>query len=337
LDAALFAEIFDLLDHDGVHCYCLQNEWTSDWERSQRGYDFIRSFADKPMINTENHIIQDNCAGYSIPKEYVYSALWQDAIHGQRATAQWSWERGTPKDKVFNGLAPERPEILEMLGRCSLDLQRFSDELVPIQEESPTVVLMWSLASKVLGNTHRNAYIPASFLGEPVGFVNEEALAKYLKDGEKCRSLRSARVVILPGVTHLPDDSVAALKKLEREGVAILAVGDALAFDDIGRPRGETPWPSRAKIGDHSVFDLLAVEHENWNLPRRPRLVQPVYGVETHGYEKDGVCRLSICNQLRGSTEIELPSKGVDLISGKKVAKHFKLAPLMPLFVEYRK
>lgn len=337
MDAARFAEIFDLIDHDGVHCYCPQKEWMGDWSRSQMGYDFIRSFADKPMINTENHIIPDNCAGYGIPKEYAYSALWQDAIHGQRATAHWAWERGTPQQRSFYGMAPERPEILEMLGRCSLDLQRFSDELVPIQEESPTVVVLWSLSSKVLGKKNCDAYIPASFLGEPVGFVNEEALARYLKDGVKCRSLRAARVIILPGVTHLPDESVAALKKLEREGVSILAVGSALEFDDFGRPRGETPWPSRSEGKLHSVFDCLVAERGKWNLPRRPRLVQPVYGIETHGYEKDSVCRLSICNQLRGTVEIELPSESVDLISGREVAKRFKLAPLMPLFVEYRK
>ena len=339
VDAARFAETFDLINHDGVHCYCPQGEWLGDWIRSQVGYDFIRSFADKPMINTENHIIQDHCAGYGIPKEHVYSALWQDAIHGQRATAHWTWERGgkASYSKAFYGLAPERPEILEMLGRCSLDLQRFSDELVPIQEESPTVVIMWSLSSKVLGKSHGYPYAPASFLGEPVGFVNEEALAHYLKDGVKCRSLLSARVIVLSGVTHLPDESVAALKKLEREGVAILAVGDTLAFDDIGRSRSEMPWPSRAEAKNHAIFDLLAAECGKWNLPRRPRLVQPVYGIETHGYEKDGVCRLSICNQVRGPVEIELPSEGVDLISGKKVTKRFKLAPLMPMFVEYRK
>ena len=339
MDAARFAEIFDLIDHDGVHCYGPQGEWMGDWIRSQVGYDFIRSFADKPMINTENHIIQDHCAGYGIPKEHVYSALWQDAIHGQRATAHWTWERGgkASYSKAFYGLAPERPEILEMLGRCSLDLQRFSDELVPIQEESPTVVILWSLSSKVLGKSHDYPYAPVSFLGEPVGFVNEEALSRYLRDGVKCRSLRSARVIVMFGVTHLPDESVAALKKLEREGVSILAVGDTLAFDDLGRPRGETPWPSRAEAKDHPIFDLLVAERGKWNLQPRPRLVRPVYGIETHGYEKDGVCRLSICNQVRGPVEIELPSEGVDLISGKKVAKRFKLAPLMPMFVEYRK
>ena len=338
MDAARFAEIFDLIDHDGVHCYCPQSEWLGDWIRSQVGYDFIRSFADKPMINTENHIIQDHCAGYGIPKEYVYSALWQDAIHGQRATAHWTWERGgkASYNKLFNGLAPERPEILETLGRCSLDLQRFSDELVPIQEESPTVVILWSLSSKVLGKSHGYPYAPASFLGEPVGFVNEEALSRYLRDGVKCRSLRSARVIVLSGVTHLPDESVSALKKLEREGVSILAVGDTLAFDDFGRPRGETPWPSRVEGKDHTIFDLLVAECGKWKLPKRPRLVQPVYGVETHSYEKDGVSYMSICNQLRAPVEVELPSEGVDLISGKKMTKRFKLVPLMPLFVEYR-
>ncbi len=359
-DGLRFAEMFDWLDHDGVYFTEPKGTWPNRWVSHQMASDFLRSFADKPLMNTENHICQDNSAGMYISPEHAYSAIWQEAIHGMRMSAQWCWERGTKKLRVFEGLPPERPECLEAMGRCSLDLARLSDQLVPIQSEPPTVLMMWSLSSKVLDKRHDGCYAAASFLGEPLGFVTEEILERFLKDGRMRRPRSSARVIILPGVTHLPDASVMALKKLESKGIKIFAIGAELGYDDFGRPRGETPWKSASrrvaveKAGDDpfggAVSDTIADvifemksevvaktlfgEMKGWGLPSRPRLVNPVFGVESHGYEKDGVRRIALCNHTRKPLEVELDSDGVDLISGKPTSRRFTLPPLVPMFVE---
>ena len=358
-DGMRFAEMFDLLDHDGVYFPAPKGKWPNRWGSHQMASDFLRSFADKPLMDTENHILPDNSEWMSVSPVHCYSALWQEAIHGLRMSAQWCWQRGTPKETCFNGLAQGRPECLEAMGRCMLDLSRLSDELVPIQSEPPTVLMMWSLSSMVLGTKHSGCYTAASFLGEPLGFVTEEFLARYLKDGVMRRPLESARVILLPGVTHLPDESVAALKRLEAAGIKILALGAELAFDDLGRPRGKTPWRSLSrkvaveKTGDlfddkpsdtvediffelkaETAFEVLSREAANWNLPKRPGLVRPVFGVETHGYEQNGLRRIALCNHLREPVEVELETDGIDLLTMKPVPRKLTLPSMQPFFVE---
>ena len=348
-DGMRFAEMFDLLDHDGVYFPEPKGKWPNRWGSHQMACDFLRSFADKPLMDTENHILPDNSEWMSVSPVHCYSALWQEAIHGLRMSAQWCWQRGTPKETCFNGLAQGRPECLEAMGRC-------------MQSEPPTVLMMWSLSSMVLGTKHSGCYTAASFLGEPLGFVTEEFLARYLKDGVMRRPLESARVILLPGVTHLPDESVAALKRLEAAGIKILALGAELGFDDLGRPRGKTPWRSLSrkvaveKTGDlfddkpsdtvediffelkaETAFEVLSREAANWNLPKRPGLVRPVFGVETHGYEQNGVRRIALCNHLRKPVEVELESDGLDLISMKPVPRKLTLPSMQPFFVEFCK
>ena len=361
-DGMRFAEMYDWLDHDGVYFLEPKGKWPNRWGSHQMASDFLRSFADKPLMNSENHILPDNSESKSVPPVHCYSALWQEAVHGLRMSAQWCWERGTSKRPMCSGLAQSRPECLEAMGRCMLDLSRLSDELVPIQSDPPTVLMMWSLSSMVLGKKHSGCYTAASFLGEPLGFVTEEFLARYLKDGVMRRPLESARVILLPGVTHLPDDSVAALKRLESIGIMVLALGAELGFDDLGRPRGKTPWPSASrkaiaeKTGDdlfdgkpsdtvagmffelkaEIAFDILSREATNWNLPLRPRLSRPVFGVETHGYEQNGVRRIALCNHLREPVEVELESDGIDLISMERVPRKLTLPSMQPFFVEIK-
>ncbi len=361
-DGMRFAEIFDLLDHDGVYFPEPSGKWPNRWASHQMASDFMRSFADKPLMNTENHILPDNSAGMKVSPVHCYSALWQEALHGLRMSAQWCWQRGSNKEKIFHGLAPDRPECLEAMGQCMLDLARLSDELVPIQSEPPTVLMMWSLSSMVLGKDHSSCYAAASFLGEPLGFVTEEFLARYLKDGVMRRPLNNAKVIILPGVTHLPDESVAALKKLEASGIKILAIGAELGFDDSGRARGKSPWRSASrkaaveKTGDdlfdgkpsdtvadiffelnaETAFEILSREANKWDLPNRPRLARPVFGVEAHGYEQGGVRRIALCNHLRESVEVQLESEGIDLIAMKPVPRRLTLLSMQPLFIELR-
>ena len=360
-DGMRFAEMFDLLDHDGVYFPEPRGKWPNRWASHQMASDFLRSFADKPLMNTENHILPDDSAGMDVSPVHCYSALWQEAMHGLRMSAQWCWQRGKPNERVFFGLAPERPECLEAMGRCQLDLARLSDEIAPIQSEPPTVMMMWSLSSMVLGTRHSGCYAAASFLGEPLGFVTEEFLARFLEDGKWRRPLENARVIILPGVTHLPDLSVAALKRLEAGGVRIVAIGAELQFDDSGRARAEpTPWPSLSRaaavektgedlfdgkpsdtvadiffeLNPETAFEVFARVAPSWNLPLRPRLARPVFGVETHGYEKDRVRRIALCNHLREPVEVELEADGIDLLEMKPVPRRLTLPPMQPLFVE---
>lgn len=357
-DAMRFAEMFDWLDHDSAYFPEADGPWPNTWIAHQMASDFLRSFADKPLMDSENHVIPDNSAGVDVSPEHCYSALWQEAVHGVRMSAIWCWQRGTKDEPWFNGMPTERPECLEAMGRCQLDLARLSDELAPIQSEPPTVLVLWSLSSMVLDERHASApaavYAAASFLGEPLGFVTEEFLERFAEDGVMRRPLDSARAIILPGVTHLPDSSVEALKRLEAAGIRILAVGPELEKDDFGRPRGPTPWQSANRTvqggktrndGTGATFGtepelvakILFQAMEDWDLPARPRLMRPTFGVETHGYGQGGVRRLALCNHLREPVEVELEAEGTDLLTMAPTGWRLTLPSMQPVFVEFSK
>lgn len=344
VDLRDFARMFDYLDNDSL-CFHLDDpkaRCAARWQENEAAYDFLRSFAVKPTVNGENHNIVDKCRG-EVPPEHVYASLWQNAVHGQTATALWCWERGLSKDSIMIGLAPEHPNCLEALGRCSLDLQRLSAELAPIQAQRPTVLVLRSLSSAVLGSEGEGratlaAYAAASFLGETVGFLTDEALAEFASDGIRRLPLDTARVILLPSVTHLPRPAIAALRKLEKQGIAVLAVGEPLRSDDCGRPlKADSPWPCVAGADDEEIFRALVARMPAFGLDAKPRPVRPVFGVEAHGSAQDGVRRLTLCNQLRASVTVELESAGVDLISGKGTARSLVLPPRQPVFVEFGK
>lgn len=344
VDLRAFAQLFDYLDNDAL-CFHLEDpkaRYAARWRENEASYDFLRSFAVKPTVNGENHNIVDRCRG-EVPPEHVYASLWQNAVHGQTATAFWCWERGLSTNSIMIGLAPEHPNCLEALGRCSLDLQRLSAELAPIQTQRPTVLVLRSLSSAVLGSEGEGratlaAYAAASFLGETVGFLTEEALSEFATDGIRRLPLDTARVILLPSVTHLPRSAIAALRKLEEMGLVVLAVGELLRSDDCGCPLGAgSPWPCVAGADDEEIFRVLVSRLPMFGFDGKPRPVRPVFGVEAHGCACGGVRRLTLCNQLRHSLPVELEAAGVDLITGKKTGRMLLLPSRQPVFVEFGK
>ncbi|MGI6496994.1 MAG: beta-galactosidase [Kiritimatiellia bacterium] len=343
IDLVAFARMFDYLDQDAL-CFHLDDpneRYAARWKENEAAYDFLKSFAAKPLVNTENHNIVDKHRG-EVPSEHVYATLWQQAIHGQTAAAIWCWERGLDEKSIMVGLAPEHPNCLEALGRCSLDLKRLSVEIAPLQAQRPTILVLRSLSSAVLrdrtdGQDALSAYAAATFLGETVGFITDDTLEEYARDGVRGLPLDTAKVILLPSVTHLPRQAFDALRKLEEEGVQILAFGDELRADDCNRPmEAASPWPSLAGTDDAEIFDVLVARMDRLALDGKPRLAAPVFGVETRGYlAEDGRRRIALCNQLRKPVAVELESEGVDLITGQKTARSFELKSRMPMFVEY--
>lgn len=194
---------------------------------------------------------------------------------------------------------------------------------------------MCSLASQVLGeNGFLFGYMGASFVGEPLGVITDEALERFDSDGEKRLPLDTAKVIILPSVTHLTRGALSALRKLEKEGVRILVSGPAPAHDDCNREVVDMPWKSMCGPHEQHIHPALVEMLKGVDLPQRPRLVRPVFGVETHSYERKGRRFVSLCNHLRKPVEVELGASGLDLISMKPVEGRFALQPMMPLFVE---
>jgi len=299
--------------------------WYHQWWNMQAGYDMQRSAADIPIANTENHFHRDRSHQVYLPGEHTYGALWQNALHGQNASAFWCWERAYDKQGAsdFNGLILERPECLEAYAHCSLDLNRLADTLAPLQNLPPTVLVLYSTEYFLAGGagTFARAYRAANFLGQPLGVVTEETLVENATAVPPLRPFDSARVLIVPKVAKakLLPSVQDAIRKLKASGVAIVTADS---------PR------------ESETFDMFLSKSGDWGLPDYPKALdpstgKPAFGVETRGYRKDGKSYVSLLNHTVRPMTVKVEKGGVNLLTGESVPSDAVVMPMVPLFVEF--
>ena len=289
--------------------------WAHGWWSMEAGYDYQRSCLDAPVFNTENHIIPDR-EKRSIRGEHVYTALWQNTVHGQGANTLWVWERAYDNGRSdFNGLILERPACLEAWAHCALDLSRLVDRLAPIQNLPPSVLIHWSLASQVRDPLCRRAghflscYRAANVLGQPLGVVTERMLAAYGRGGARERPLDNARVVLLPDASHIPPEVRAGLDRLAADGVAVV----------------ELPERSERQMA-RRILELS----RGWKLPDYPRVTAPEgndapRGVESRGYRADGKSYVTFVNHMARPRRVRLEAPGRDLIRERPCRRFLSL------------
>ncbi len=334
-------DAYNMFDKDGPL-------WNNGWRHCQAGYDFQRSMADLPVFNSENHLIADRDLDV-IPPAHLYEALWQNAIHGQSSTTLWVWERCNDAVGDTAGSILHRPDCVEAVGRCALDLSRLAGEVAALQNLAPTVTLLWSPSSVVLGSDHEYqlglAYEAANFLGQPLGFATEAKLAEFARTGVAPRPLASTKVLILPQVTHLPDDAREGLDRLRAAGVRVVLIGDTPALNDYNQLRAVGTFETLPKADDSAaLFAQLTERAGAWDLPPVLRVVdaagRPVFGVEIRSAPYAGGHVASVCNHLRVPNPVTLAGvegkPATDLITGKKLGAVFTAEPMTPLLIRVR-
>ena len=352
IDPELLAGLSDFNGNDSWKTYSARGDWAMHWHSEIMGYDFQRSVADKPVFNSENHIIQDRNTDH-VPSEYIANAYWQGSIHGQSATTTWVWERTYSPTSDFAGSIMHRAECTEALGHTALDLMRLAPEVTALQRLRPQVVLLWSLASVVCGEEHlaalRRMYEGLNFSGLRLGFVTERQLQSFADTGETPLPLREARVVVVPRVTHAPEAVLAGLRRFVEQGGRVAQVGECFAADEYGRPRADAGLPGeRLELPPNSrdVQAWAEGRFAQWGVERRVRLLAaegdgPAWGVEYVAAELDGRLVVNLASYLPEPAQVRLvvngePRGGVDLLSGEDVAAAFEMPVLRPKLMEMR-
>jgi len=126
-------------------------------------YDYMNSFKEVPVINSEDHIIPDRNLNYS-PEvaDYISQDIYQGAIHGRYMSDIWVWEKylpGISNSTDFIGSISDRPDGMAKIGKATLDLNRLAYEITALQNEVPEVGIIYSNAD-MLNNVNgmRAAY-----------------------------------------------------------------------------------------------------------------------------------------------------------------------------------
>lgn len=311
-------------DYNGNDAYDLpatpgDGLWAHAWWEAAAVYDWQRSCKDVPVFNSENHLVSDFC-GQPVSGRHFYTALWQNALHGQAATTLWLWERTSSPKHFAWGSVLERPDCLNAWAHGALDLSRLADELAPIRNQDPTLLLHFSLSSQILSGRRGEAFLAtyraASFLGQPLGVVTERMLSDYGRTGVLTRPLVAARAVLLPDSAAIPSDVRKGLDRLSRRGVEVVECAGS----------------------DRAQFRQLSAASSGWGLPAFPRVHaadsgQGVFGVESRGARVGDAAFVSFVNHTQKPLRIRLEAPGADLITGEAVPASFELPPLAPMFV----
>ena len=344
----LFSGLSQINGNDLCWFYSRRGDWTSGWLGANMALDFQRSMADLPVFNSENHIIVDRDHDV-IPPEHVHAALWQAAIHGQSASTIWVWHRTHSYVSSLAGAIIHRPDCTEAAGRACLDLNRLAHEVTAIQKLQPEVIVLWSLASIVQGDTHYNelraAYEALSFLGVPLGFVTERQLARYAAGRDVPLPLRTAKVIVAPGATHVPDSVVSALERFADSGGVVVRLGKCFEFDEYRRKRADVPTIGESLELPAENRDLLRAFETRlpgWRVTRPVQVVdasgQTAWGVELRAARGPRGWVANLCNHLREPRTVRLlldgkPAVGTDMITGQQAGAELVLKPQAPMLI----
>jgi len=193
-------------------------------------YDYMMSYKDGPVINSEDHISTDRNVDYRRDAaDYMAQDIYQGGIHGRCMSQIWVWERykqGGSTD--FIGSVLYRPDAIAKIGKATLDLNRLAYEIVALQNEIPEVGIVYSDADIVLNpetvKASYEAYEAALYNGKTVRFItdlNPSALHNY-------------KLVVVPNSRHVSPEIMNELSRYIANGGKVIVMGkddDILSMD----------------------------------------------------------------------------------------------------------
>jgi len=183
----------------------------------------------KPVMNAEN-LCADYNFSYLSPEAYRM-AIWDEVLHGQAMTDVWLWSDNMTWSP--NSQYDSRPEMMDGLGRASLDIRRLAPEIVKFHQMPRDVKILYSQTSLTWSDETEQSlfdwYVGLAGLDEGLGFITEKQI---LGDG-----LNDARVLVIPKVNFLPENVVEKIREFARKGGTVLVSSPSLEFDEYGRKR----------------------------------------------------------------------------------------------------
>lgn len=183
-------------------------------------YDLLKSIApDKPIINSEDHIIVDGSTNYSAENtKHVATDIWQGALHGRDASVLWLWNRSSSETSTTYGNILYRPDAVSVAGKRSLDLNRLSAEVDALTNKKNYVTILWSDTSFIYNTQNTLAvYKAALFAGANPDFITERQLI----EGKK-----PSGVLVIPGAENVRSEAFDKIKAYAASGGRVWAVGD---------------------------------------------------------------------------------------------------------------
>jgi hypothetical protein len=339
IDVEQFGDLSQIAGNDSWKWYERNpGDWAGSWQPQNMHFDLQRSATGMPIFNSENHVIVDRDLG-PIPGAHLRNVMWQGAIHGQGASTVWVWERTYDAKSDFAGSIMHRPECAEAHGHVALDLMRLAPEVTAFQRAPARIAVVYSIASLVYSGASYEmqlgrVYQALNFLGEKIDFITERQLA--------AGKAAQYRVIVAPGLTHLPGDALRGLAACQ--GLVLATGPDCLRRDDFGREQQVGTPPNVSLLPESNGRELRdalrgVLSDAGLTLPFRLREADgdaEAWGVEWQTAPFQGAQLVNLVNYTQKPQRVRLEGlKGAatNLLTGSEVGETLDLAPLEPLLL----
>ncbi len=319
-------------------------EYAQHWLGMALNYTFQRSTAPtSPIFNAEDHVIRDGDWSF-IPETHIRTAFWTQALHGQGAATTWVWDRDQRGNRAENILT--RANCVRAMGRVALDLNRLAPEIYALQRVKSDLAILYSHSSLLPSPTFVGevtaAFEGTHFADTTCDFVTErQATAGKLGD---------YKVVLVPGVSHIPAAAFEAFQDYVASGGVLVTVGECFTHDEYGRARSEklerkgsgrlVEYPGRitARVYREILDGLLDETGCNRPVRMKGEHGEPVWGVNLRAVERDGKWLVSLVNFGRREQTVTLHAdapiaSAFSLVEGTEVALPITLTPLEPMLL----
>lgn len=287
-------------------------------------YDLLKSIApDKPIINSEDHIIVDGSTDYSKENAiHVAADAWEGAIHGRNATAMWVWNRSSNESSTTYGNILYRPDAVALVGRRSLDLNRLSEQVRALNNKKNYVNILWSDTSFVYDkHSTIDVYLAALYAGANPKFITERQLiAGQIPDG----------VLAIPETVNVRSEAYDKIKAYANNGGQVWAIGSkCLTKNEKNESISGLTFTKQISISNAKTeFEALAervVWGENNSSLENVEIISA----------KDGDATLVnlCCYDWDGEQTVEFDGVAIDLITNEKYKGSVKISPFEPILL----
>lgn len=197
-------------------------------------YDILDSIAEKPIINSEDHIINDgsekcyDTAGMVDFANHCYADVFQGAVHGRNAVMYWAWDRSYDTSSYFYNSVGTRPLAISKMSDAALDVQRLSEEIDTLNSASDDteVYILFSDTTRVYSRM-ATSFLQMAYEGAIYSGKN----CKIVSDTSVC-NLENGKLLIIPNCCNVPRETLKAIRNYCEAGNPVLILGECLKKDE---------------------------------------------------------------------------------------------------------
>lgn len=225
------AEYHEFLDWMGCDC---MHEIDSSWGNfpHEFWYDYISTFDNSTIVNTEDHNVRDKDAMNERIARYTAGHAWMGALHGLSFCTHWWWESNSDPSKDMSTTIGRRPDVIASFSKATLDLNRLGWQIASVLNEDRDIAILYSTPSAYMKAhemtwTMGRAWEAAIFNGQQVKIVDDSDM--HLIEG--------CKLLVIPQAEYVEEETLQSIKNYIDKGVrTIILSKDALKYNEKGAP-----------------------------------------------------------------------------------------------------